>query len=219
MLLTDNQIRDICMGKEIADPFSKLPYGVIQYPKGMIEPFEEGIPRHGKISYGLTTAGYDLRLCPKKLLRYIPGATYVSAKRFKDPDYKCSIIEEVLPTINGDTGDIEFLLKPRSYYLGQSYEYLNIPSRIKGRCVGKSTLARCGVHINTTPLEGGWKGYLTIEIGNDLPIPTMIWGMEGIAQLEFDLLSQEPRVDYSKKNGIYQGQTDITVPRVRECNG
>lgn len=95
-------------------------------------------------------------------------------------------------------------------------EYLRIPSHLKGRCVGKSTLARAGILINTTPLEPGWEGYLTIEIGNVSPCPAKLYVGEGIAQLEFEVLSSLPEMDYASKGGIYQGQDSVTPPRVKQ---
>lgn len=83
-----------------------------------------------------------------------------------------------------------------------------------GTCVGKSTLARSGVIINTTPLEPGWHGYLTIEIGNICNLPACVYVNEGIAQLRFELLSAMPEKDYGEKDGKYQGQTETTPARV-----
>lgn len=95
-------------------------------------------------------------------------------------------------------------------------EYLRIPRHLKGRCVGKSTYARAMIVINTTPLEPGWEGYLTIEIGNVGPCPAVVYAWEGIAQLEFETLTSPPEVDYAQKGGKYNMQGSAPEPpRVR----
>lgn len=53
-------------------------------PGPMIEPFSEAVSGGGVISYGLTAAGYDLRL-GKQLLLFKPSyRDAVDPKRFKD---------------------------------------------------------------------------------------------------------------------------------------
>jgi dCTP deaminase len=81
-----------------------------------------------------------------------------------------------------------------------------MPRNLKGQCVGKSTYARCGIIVNTTPLEPGWEGHLTIEIANTSPCEVWLYAGEGIAQLGFELLLSEPEVDYAQKKGKYNKQ-------------
>ena len=52
-------------------------------------------------------------------------------------------------------------------------------------CVGKSTIARCGLIVNVTPLEPEWRGRVTLEISNTTPLPAKLYANEGIAQLLF----------------------------------
>ncbi len=78
-------------------------------------------------------------------------------------------------------------------------------------------MARCGLLVNTTPLEPGWHGHLTIEISNITPCPALVYAGEGIAQLEFEQLTSEPESDYEAKGGKYQGQGAEPVPaRVKQ---
>lgn len=78
--------------------------------------------------------------------------------------------------------------------------------------VHNSTYARCGLIVNTTPLEPGWHGHLTIEIANASPCPVAIYAGEGIAQLEFDTLDHPPETNYADKAGKYQGQGPEPIP-------
>ena len=80
-------------------------------------------------------------------------------------------------------------------------------------CVGKSTYARCGIIVNVTPFEPEWEGYVTIEISNTTPLPARIYAGEGIAQVLF-FEGEAPEVSYADRNGKYQKQTGITLPRL-----
>ncbi len=201
MLLNDRDIRCLCCGTH--DP--------------MITPFSEGVQGGGVISYGLSHAGYDLRLGDELLLFKNTHNLLIDPKRFGDEDYRAKVFDLVTPRADYHGGQASFVIPPHSYALGFSLEYLRIPDHLKGRCVGKSTLARCGLLINTTPLEPGWHGHLTIEISNITPCPALVYAWEGIAQLEFETLTGVPDATYEQKAGKYQGQSSTPVPaRVKE---
>lgn len=216
MLLTDIEIRNLC----------RPPYASVNYPirgldgKSMIDGYSEAVSGNGVISYGLSSAGYDLRLAEDVLLfPPIDGPlgvglhAEIDPKRFKEPQYKRLML---LPMeVREDQYGRYVRVPPHSYVLGRSYEYLRIPRLLKGRCTGKSTLARCGILVNTTPLEPEWEGHLTLEIGNVTPLPALLYVMEGVAQLEFELLSGNPQISYKDKGGKYQGQTGVTPAVVR----
>jgi dCTP deaminase len=210
----------------------------------MIEPFSEGVSEPGVISYGLTSGGYDLRLS-EEMYEYtemsykmskgwygVPEKVYteqtpIDPFRFSRGDeeereeYKSLVLQRSAICREANKEGITkygkefFLLPPGAYVLGRSVEYLRIPRRIVGTCVGKSTYARCGVCINTTPLEPEWEGHLTIEIANLAPRPVKIYIGQGIAQLRFEILIDNPEKSYADKKGIYQNQVGVTVPRVR----
>lgn len=206
MILTDRDIRKLCT------------LAAYHGGKPMIEPFSEAVSGNGVISYGLTTAGYDLRLADKFVaFRRRQGFGLLEQDMILDPkafkDNKDAVSEEInVPTCDG----FGWLVLPaNSYVLGHSVEYLRVPRHLKAQCVGKSTLARCGILINTTPLEPEWEGHLTIEIGNVTPLPAKVYVGEGIAQLEFHLLSGDPETSYKDKGGKYQGQTGVTAARVQ----
>jgi dCTP deaminase len=151
------------------------------------------------LSYGLSHAGYDIRLSPKGFM-VINNSRSVEAldvKSFnKELMYEASPIEE-----NGSTF---FVLPPFSYALGVSVELLTMPSNIMGITDGKSTYARQGTIINVTPIEPGWSGHLTICIVNPLAFPVRIYANEGIVQVMFARLSGAADQDYG--NGKYQNQ-------------
>ena len=82
-------------------------------------------------------------------------------------------------------------------------EYQRLPDNVTAIYIGKSTYAREGVIVNTTPGEAGWEGHLTIEISNSSGADVRIYVNEGIcAALFFE--GVQSNTTYGK--GKYQGQ-------------
>ncbi|HVO43914.1 MAG TPA: dCTP deaminase [Aggregatilineales bacterium] len=167
----------------------------------MIEPFEEKQVREGKISYGVSSYGYDIRVANEfKIFVPVPGLIV-------DPK---NLDERLLHTVVSDTCDIP----PNSFALARSVEYFRIPRNVLTITVGKSTFARAGVITNVTPLEPEWEGIITLEISNTTPLPARIYANEGIAQVLFFEADEICEVSYADKKGKYQSQTGIVLPRV-----
>ena len=120
-----------------------------------------------------------MRLSPKqfKVFRHIPGAL-INPKEF-NPQF---LYDAKLHT--GEYGDY-FILPHHSYALGVALEFIDIPDNVECLFIGKSTYARCGIIVNMTPGEAGWKGHLTIEISNSSDADAMIYANEGICQALF----------------------------------
>jgi dCTP deaminase len=167
----------------------------------MIDPFVDKQKRDNVISYGLSSYGYDVRIADEfKIFTNVFGAV-VDPKRF-DPksfvDYKGEVC----------------IIPPNSFALGRTVEYFRIPRNAMTICVGKSTYARCGIITNVTPLEPGWEGFVTLEISNTTPLPAKIYANEGIAQILFFEGDEECLTSYADKQGKYQGQTGVTLPKI-----
>lgn len=177
----------------------------------LIKPFTEAVSGNGIVSYGLTSAGYDVRLDGKKI--YVFKNSYgavVDPKAFGDAEYHHKMFDELTDLPSG----YRVFIPPNGYILGQTYEYIRIPRHVSADCVGKSTYARSGILINTTPMEPEWEGHLTLEIANLTPCPAVIYVMEGIAQFRFETLSGVPEISYADKKGKYQGQQAVTPAKV-----
>jgi len=160
------------------------------------------------ISYGTSSAGYDLRLWGGGLQRFDYGfAEEIDPKRFE----RRQLADVPLKQFAG--GDY-YLLPEYSYALGATLETITIPRDHLGLVVGKSTYARCGLIVNTTPLEPGWTGQLVLELHNATPLPLRVYAREGIAQLLMLPIDMTPEVTYADRQGKYQGQTGITTARV-----
>jgi dCTP deaminase len=65
-----------------------------------------------------------------------------------------------------------------------------------------------------TPFEPSWQGHATLEISNTTPLPARIYANEGIAQVLFFESDEPCLISYEDKKGKYQGQTEITLPRI-----
>jgi dCTP deaminase len=169
--------------------------------KGMIEPFEEKQVRAGLISYGLSSYGYDIRIADAFKIFTNVFNTVVDPKAF-DPR---SFVD-----YHGET----CVIPPNSFALGRSIEYFRIPRDVMTICVGKSTYARCGIITNVTPFEPEWEGYVTLEISNTTPLPAKIYANEGIAQVLFFESDETCAVSYADRQGKYQAQQGIVLPKV-----
>lgn len=169
----------------------------------MIVPFVENQVRDGVISYGLSSYGYDIRVA-NEFKVFTPG---MGNTTIVDPK---GLDESVLVDFVGD----ECIIPPNSFALARSLEHIKVPKDVLATVLGKSTYARCGIVTNFTPLEPGWHGYITIEISNTTPLPAKIYANEGIAQVLFFEGDEPCETSYADKQGKYQGQKGITLPRL-----
>lgn len=167
----------------------------------MITPFVEKLITKSKISYGLSSYGYDIRVADEYKIFTDVHNTVVDPKNFS-------------PKAFVDIKAPYCIVPPNSFALARSIEYFRIPRNVIGLCIGKSTYARCGIVVNITPLEPEWEGHLTIEISNTTPIPAKIYSNEGIAQLIFLESDQLCEISYKDRKGKYQAQRGVTLPKV-----
>ncbi len=176
-----------------------------------IEPFEDAGKRAGKISYGVSSYGYDVRVGTLfKIFTNTPtdgGASIVDPKNFDDRNFV------TVDTTSGGGKD-HVIIPPNSFALCETVETFDIPRDVLVVCVGKSTYARCGIIVNVTPLEPEWRGKVTIEISNTTPLPAKIYANEGIAQMIFLKAERVCAVSYADKAGKYQDQTGLVLPKV-----
>jgi dCTP deaminase len=179
----------------------------------MISPFLPELVREvdGRkiISAGASSYGYDMRLADDGFKVFSPvHIVEIDPKRFDQG----SLIEPPLKT--AEDGSQYYLLPPHHYGLGVTVETFNMPRKVTGIALGKSTYARAGLLVNTTPLEAGWTGRLVVEIGNFANLPLRVYVNEGIGQILFFESDEDCAVSYSDRGGKYQGQTGLTYAKV-----
>lgn len=194
MLLNDTQIRALA-------------------EQGMINPFVPEKVRKiddspfAAISYGSSSYGYDLRLSfdDFRIFHHVPGLV-VDPKNFDD---RCLQPAQKY----GGGSERYFILPSHTYALGVVKEYLKLPENVTAFFIGKSTYARCGIIVNTTPGEAGWEGYLTLEISNSSGADCKIYANEGICQALF--FQGTPCETPYGSDGKYQYQSaGVTLARV-----
>jgi len=183
-----------------------------QAEAGMITPYAaqkvSRIDGQAVLSYGVESYGYtmqladewqivDPRLSPAKLATHIV-----------DPKDAATLAAILIP-VQAPT----LVMPPRSVALARSLEYWRIPPDVACVVVGKSSLARCSLIVNVTPLEPGWEGHVTIELTNPAPYSIIVYAFEGAAQVLFLGGEEAAEGGYVENGGRYQGQRGITLPR------
>lgn len=123
---------------------------------------------HG-MSYGLSAAGYDVRID-------------LSSRR----------------PIAGDASDF-IMLEPGKFMLAVTMEYIDIPNDLIVFVHDKSTWARKGLAVQNTVLEPGWRGFTTLELTNHGNDSLAIFHGQPIAQFVFHKLSSPTNKPYTGK--------------------
>ena len=170
----------------------------------MIQPFESSQLRHINdkkiISYGTSSYGYDVRCSNEFKIFTNINHNIVDPKNFNAQSFVEIDAEECI-------------IPPNSFALARTVEYFKIPRSTLVICLGKSTYARCGIIVNVTPLEPEWEGHVTLEFSNTTPLPAKIYANEGVAQMLFFESDEECETSYKDRDGKYQGQTGVTLPK------
>ena len=179
----------------------------------LIQPFSPALVREvdGRriISAGASSYGYDMRLADDGFRVFSPiHGREIDPKKFDEE----SLVEPPLRT--AEDGSKYYLMPPHSYALGVTVETFQMPRNVTGICLGKSSYARAGLLVNTTPLEAGWTGRLVIELGNLANLPLRVYVNEGIGQVIFFESDEDCSVSYEDRGGKYQGQTGLTYSRL-----
>ena len=136
---------------------------------------------HG-VSYGLSEAGYDIRVKQDVWFNF----------KNNEPNI----------ALDSDPG------KPGRFTIASTIEYFQMPLNLVGIVHDKSTWARQGLSVFNTVLEPGWNGFLTLELVFHGSEPLHIPAGAGIAQVIF----HEIAIPKSYGDGKYQNQEDKPVP-------
>lgn len=194
MILNDKEIIELCQHSEMISPFTSQ----------SIRKEEDG---RRILSRGVSSYGYDVSLGEEVKIFTNQNAALIDPKKLD----AATLIDGTVRV--DDDGSKYVILPPNSYLLGVTQEYFKIPRDVMIICVGKSTYARAGCICNTTPIEPGFEGNVVIELSNATSLPLKVYLNEGIAQFIF--FRGEPcGVSYGDRNGKYQGQTGVTLPKV-----
>lgn len=199
MLLTDLDIQNLCQAGTV---------------RPMIAPYSPTKKRKGVISYGLSSCGYDVRLAPDILLDAAHPTEEIDPK---NPQMYRKFVPQNVHARTDEGLEMTHLyvvIPPHGFALAHTVETVDMPEDVFALCVGKSTYARCGLVVNTTPIEPGWRGQITLELSNTTNSPMRVYINEGIAQLVFFRAASAPESSYATKSGKYQDQKGVTFPKV-----
>lgn len=140
---------------------------------------------HG-VSFGLSEAGYDIRI--KQDVLFTP---------WSDSPMIC-----YLDGIQQDA---------QRFTIASAIEEFHMPENLVGIVHDKSTWARKGLSVFNTVIEPGWEGFLTLELVYHGSQELMIPAGAGIAQVIFHETERMAAYD-----GKYQGQEDRPVEGIME---
>jgi len=147
----------------------------------------------GVVTFGLSEAGYDIRL--KQEINFTRDL----------------FLRRCVERIDYDDNNKRFTERePGKFIIASSIEQFEMPMYLMGEVKDKSSWARKGLSVFNTVIEPGWKGYLTLELvyygWRDLHIPAG----SGIAQVIFYQVS-----DPNMYVGRYQNQANRPVPAIQ----
>lgn len=111
------------------------------------------------------------------------------------------------------------VIPPKSFILGTTVEYIELPSDIVAFVEGRSSIGRLGLFIqNAGWVDPGFKGQITLELYNANDLPIELQAGKRICQFVFAQLSTDAERPYGdkEKGGKYQSQKGVTGSRVYE---
>lgn len=152
--------------------------------------------RYNGVSYGLSEAGYDIRL--KQNITFQSGHAGERRILMSEPSNTGDRSLKSLPTQSG------------RFTKASAIEEFQMPYDLVGIVHDKSTFAREGLSVFNTVIEPGWNGFLTLELVYHGNGSLHIKAGTGIAQVVFHLLGEQG--DYG--DGKYQGQPDAPIPAI-----
>lgn len=195
MILNDDQIAQLCQD-------SDAPM-IAPFRSHQVRQTDKGAPA---ISSGLSSFGYDITLSSEGIRAFWHIGELIDPKAFVD-----STLVDIKAHV--DKRETFYILPPHTYALGVTNETFHLPMDVMAICYCKSTYARCGLIVNTTPLEPSWRGRLVLEFHNATRRPLKLYANEGVAQVVF-FRGNRPRTTYADRSGKYQDQKGIVTARI-----
>ena len=186
----------------------------IKSQAGMIEPFIDHTVREieGRkaCSFGLSSAGYDIRLSDRVYARVKNQYNDL----VDDPKFKniSRILSQELD-VQQTSANESFVEVPPGAAIASSIEYIKMPRNAVALLYPKSSYARCGIHIINPLIEPEWCGNLTISFINANPNPVRLYIGEGFAQMVFYSID-EIETSYVERGGLYQDTRGVAFANV-----
>jgi dCTP deaminase len=203
VLLPDQGFVGLGLQRDVLHEFGEIGFlGVIQ--PGLVLA-ENGLFE----THGFDGFGYDVRLGLKfRRMRRDRNALHPK------PISPFTPVDEVWHPVEEVREGGRFVIPPHDCVLAETLEVIRVPEDVGVLVLCKSTWARMFLNLNTTPLEPGWQGTVTLELHNQTPRHLEVFAGHGVGQLWF-FRGKAPAVPYNKRAApTYQNQTDPTPARV-----
>jgi len=162
---------------------------LIKDKKLIIEPFDEEIVREN---------GLDLRI-GEEYAFYSFEDEVIDLTEIEDSKYFFSKVE---------AKDNKIVIKPNSFVLLTTKEYVKFPNNLIGLCNLRSTLARYGLSVPPTVIDAGFEGNITIELINTSKNYIVL--KPNLRFLHVILIEAKGEFEYK---GKYKGQKGVTLPK------
>jgi dCTP deaminase len=163
-----------------------------------IDPFDESMIQPSSI---------DVRL--DRFFRVFDNTKYTHI------DPRCQ--QDDLTTLVETVDDEPFVLHPRQFVLGSTFEAVEVADDLAGRIEGKSSLGRLGLLTHSTAgfIDPGFRGRITLELANVANLPIALWPGMKIGQLCLFQLTNAAENPYGSAaaGSRYQGQRGPTASR------
>ena len=189
-VLSDKEIKDRCVNEKMISPF--------------IEKLIRTTDNKNVLSYGVSSYGYDVRVSNEFKVFTNINSSVIDPKNFSNDNFITKNVKD----------NESVILPPNSFALANTVETFKIPRDVIVICVGKSTYARCGIVVNVTPIEPEFEGQVVLEFSNTTNLPAKLYAGEGACQFVFFKADLICETSYEDRNGKYQGQTGITLPKM-----
>ena len=137
--------------------------------------------------------------------------------KFLEPKFSGSIVNLDTPiqyneyTVDKKNG---FVLRPKSFVLASTEEYMKIPGNVTAWVEGRSSIGRVGLFIqNAGWIDPGFEGTITLELFNASNYSIRLLPGTRVGQIIFAELDAPCQKPY---NGKYQGQKVTTGSKIYE---
>lgn len=206
-MLSDKSIIQLCVQGDMIAP----------YHSESVSKTREG---HPITSSGVSSYGYDLSMGP--CIRRMKTAAELAEEGYSlhgahgkllviDPSNFNPLLYHDLEYANEYNA---FVIYPNEKFLAVSGERVQMPRDVSAICMQKSTIARTFLHVEVTPLEAGWEGFVTYEISNPTDHPAVLYVGQGVTQALFFKGDQQCATTYEDRGGKYQDQPqEPIIPR------
>lgn len=105
-----------------------------------------------------------------------------------------------------------FILQPGEFALASTEEWIELADNVAARLEGRSSIGRLGVIVHATAsiVTPGWRGNLTLELGNIGRMPVALYPGMRICALSFEYLTSASETPYYKsKTSKYKNSQGV----------